>query len=132
MELKEFAKKIDGKEYGYQIFSDEEIQIAKDNGFIIVYGMSDDLMEFEGVMRDEGGCFDGGEVYFNRDLVCCDDDEKDMFPNCIKALWYKGKDKEGNTIAWTYETVIPHETFMIYEDGEPYCRGIVFHVDELK
>ena len=69
MELKEFAKKIDGKEYGYQIFSDEEIQIAKDNGFIIVYGMSDDLMEFEGVMRDEGGCFDGGEVYFNRDLV---------------------------------------------------------------
>lgn len=46
MELKEFAKMIDGKQYGYPQFTKEELQIAKDNGFAILYGASDDLMEF--------------------------------------------------------------------------------------
>lgn len=27
---------------------------------------------------------------------------------------------------------IPHETFDIFEDGEPFCRGIVFSVNDLK
>jgi len=31
-----------------------------------------------------------------------------------------------------YETDIPHETFDIYEDGEKFCRGIVFSIDSLK
>ena len=37
-------------------------------------------------------------------------------------------DKNGNIISWTYDVPIEHETFMIYEDGEPYCRGFVFRV----
>ena len=42
------------------------------------------------------------------------------------------RDESGSLIAWTYRTDIPHETFMIYEDGEPYCRGIVFNIDDVK
>ena len=45
---------------------------------------------------------------------------------CIKALWCKEDD-----ITWTYKTDIPHETFMIYEDDEAYCRGIVFLINDL-
>ncbi len=134
MDIKEFAKSISGKEYGYPQFTKEEIETAKENGFVIVYGASDDLMEFEGAIRDEGGCFDGGEVFFNREGILYEiGGSREWKPNIIKAIWCDGeKDKDGKEITWTYKTDIPHETFMIYEDREPYCRGIVFSIDDLK
>ena len=135
MDIKEFAKSISGKEYGYPQFSKEEIETAKENGFVIVYGASDDLMEFEGAIQDEGGCFDGGKVYFNKNEVCQDKTDRsafDNYSNSINAVWDGDTDKNGKSITWTYETDIPHETFMIYEGGEPYCRGIVFNIAGLK
>lgn len=44
MTLKEFAKKLNGREYSYPQFTNEDLAIAKENGFIIVSGASDDLM----------------------------------------------------------------------------------------
>lgn len=132
MDIKKFAKSISGKEYGYPQFTKAEIETAKENGFVIVYGCSDDLMEFEGAIRDEGGCFDGGNVYFNETGVI-DDNLVTLFDKCIKAIWCGGeKDKDGQEITWTYETEIPHETFMIYDGGEPYCRGIVFRIEDVR
>lgn len=135
MDIKEFAKSISGKEYGYPQFTKEEIKTAEENGFVIVYGASDDLMEFEGAICDEGGCFDGGRVYFNKTEVCQDESDRsafDNYSNSINAVWDGDTDENGKLITWTYETDIPHETFMIYEDGEPYCRGIVFNISDLK
>lgn len=131
MNIKEFASKLNGIHYGYPQFSDEEIAMAKVNGFVIVSGASDDLMEFEGAIRDEGDCFDGGKVYFDRNGVSQDGTKR---VNVIEALWCdkEALDDNGNVITWTYKTDIPHETFMIYEDGEPYCRGIVFNIADLE
>jgi len=44
----------------------------------------------------------------------------------VDALWAK---EDG--YSWTYRTDIPHATFEIVEDGEPYCRGIVIDVADL-
>ena len=131
MEIKEFAQMIDGKQYGYPQFTKEELQIAKDNGFVIVCGASDDLMEFEGAICEECGCFDGGEVWFNRNGVV--DAPATTGDRCIEALWCDNgaRDENGEIITWTYKTDIPHETFMIYEDEETYCRGIVFSINDL-
>lgn len=132
MDIKEFAKSISGKEYGYPQFTKEEIETAKENRFVIVYGASDDLMEFEGEICDEGGCFDGGNVYFNETGVI-HDDLATSFDKCIKAIFCgEEKGEDGQKITWTYETEIPHETFMIYEGGEPYCRGIVFSIEDVR
>lgn len=130
MDIKEFAKKLDGREYKYPQFTKEELQIAKDNGFVIVYGASDDLMEFCGAIYDEGGCFDGGDVFLDRNGVSQDGTERS---NCVTALWCDDeiKDENGGLITWTYKTDIPHETFMIYDDGESYCRGIVFNIENV-
>ena len=126
MDIKEFAKSNSGKEYGYPQFAKEEIETAKENGFVIVYGASDDLMELEGAIYDEVGCYDGGVVRINENGVSgCKDDKY------IEALWCKNVDDTKSDIAWQYNTDIPHEPFMIYEDGEPYCRGIVFSIDDL-
>lgn len=129
MTLKEFAQSLDGREYNYPQFTKEEIQTAKNNGFVIVYGSSDDLMEFDGAIYDEGDCYNGGNVYFDRDGV-----RDSSAPNKIKAIWCSDNalDKNGQRIDWTYKTDIPHETYMIYDEGEPYCRGIVFSVNDLK
>ena len=120
MTLKEFCEEISGKEYGYPQFTDEEIETAEENGFVIVYGYSDDCIEFDGAIRDEAECFGDGKVYFDRDGI-----GKNK-PNMIEALW----DREN--ISWIYQTEIPHDTFMIYEGGELFCVGIVFDINDLR
>ena len=40
----------------------------------------------------------------------------------VKAVWAP----EGENLSWLYRTALPHATFQVNEDGEPYCRGIVF------
>lgn len=130
MDKKELAQLINGREYGYGIFRDVR-RAAIDAGLVIVSGASDDLMEFDGAIYDEGGCFDGGKVFFDRTGVSQDGDER---ANCIEALWCNKSalDENGNVVTWTYKTDIPHETFIIYDDGKPFCQGIVFNLSDVK
>lgn len=131
MDIKEFAKSISGKERSYPQFTKEEIRIAKENGFVIVYGCSDDLMEFDGAIRDEIGCYNDGTAWVKGKRVS--DAPIVVGEKTIKAIWCGGEmDEDEREITWTYKTEIPHETFMIYGDGEPFCRGIVFGVEDLK
>lgn len=131
VDIKEFAKSISGKERGYPQFTKGEIQTAKENGFVIVYGCSGDLMEFRGAIDDESGCYEGGRIYFEKTGVLSMDKPNNN-KNWIDAVWRDERIENGEIITWTYEAEIPHETFMIYEGGEPFCRGIVFKVEDLK
>ena len=128
MTLKEFSERLNGIEYnGYSILSKEDIKIAKENGFVIVTGASDDLMELEGAIEDEAGCFDDGKVYISKRGV-----EEKKTKNMIEALWCQTKDENGVVIPWAYETKIPHETFLVMDAGEVYCMGIVFNANDVK
>ncbi len=40
MKIKEFAEKINGKEYEYPIFTEEELKIAKENGFVCLFAFA--------------------------------------------------------------------------------------------
>ena len=129
MKLKEFARLINGRQYGYQMFTKEELQLAKDNGIVIVTGASDDLVELEGAITDEGDCFEGGQIHVKaipNGGIVYNCERSDVFS--FTAKWCAEKDVNGNTISWTYDVPIEHDTFMIYEDDEPYCRGFVFRV----
>ena len=124
MTKKEFADKLNGREYaGYHQFTTSEVETAKENGWFIVYGASDDLIEFDGAIYDEDGCHGGGNIYFDKDGV-----GKDK-ANCIEARWCEEID--GRHVCWSYETDIPHETFKIMEDGEVYCIGMIISVNDL-
>lgn len=129
MKLKEFAEMLNGKEYGYPQFTEAELQIAKDNGFVIVCGASDDLMEFNGAIYDEGGCFDEGRVYFDANGVNQEGEER---ANCIQAVWSNGVNRNGVPATWTYKTDIPCERFDVFEGDDLYCEGLVFSVEDLK
>lgn len=123
MTAKELADLLDGREYGNEITA-SEAKAAAEAGLVVVFGASDDLIEFRGAIDDEGGCFNGGIIYFDRDGVAQDGEEKEF---SIKAIWCGQND-----YSWSYEADFPHRSFAILEDGEPYCRGIVFSVDDLK
>lgn len=128
---------LTGREMGSEITADEEAA-AKTHGLLVIFGASDDLMEFRGAAHDEFNCFDGGTALIDargmlpeRDNIEEDGELKDFFarqPDAkqVEALWAAEGDH-----SWTYRTDVPHATFEIVEDGEPYCRGIVIDVADL-
>ena len=137
MTMKEFAKMLSGREYGMELTKDEERQAA-DAGLVVVYGYSDDNVELRGAIDEEVGAWDGTTIRLTKTGVlqgpACDSAENCECPyfaaaknaaKTIEAVWGAGG------VSWTFETDIPHETFNIYEDGELFCVGIVFSVEDL-
>lgn len=135
MTAKELAEMLSGRKYGIEITS-EEARAAKDAGLVVVYGYSDDNVEFAGAIDDEVGAYEGATIYLTPAGVLqepdCGREDCPYFTKerekakAIKAVWHD----EGGP-CWTFETDIPHETFTIMEDGEPWCIGIVFSMKDL-
>ena len=126
MTAKQLAEKMDGREYMNEITPDEERE-AYCNRLVAVFGYSDDCLEFAGYIDDEIGAFEGRTVEINHDGVVSDE-ARFNGANQIKAVWCP----EGTDFSWIIETNIPHESFRILEDGEHFCLGIVFCIDDLK
>lgn len=136
------AALLNGREYMEEITREEE-KTAESAGLIVIFGASDDLMEFRGVFSDEA--YPGRRerpVIFDRDGLLprweeVKDDEEDAeryfrrkrgMKASVQALWCpEGSDGP----SWAYKTDIPHATFEIVEDGEVYCRGIVIDLNDL-
>lgn len=136
MTMKEFAEMLSGREYGMEITKDEERQAA-DAGLLVLYGYSDDNVELRGAIDEEVGAYGGSTIHFTKDGIFYEPDFclKSSCPHykaakgaakAIKAVWH-----DEGAPCWTFETDIPHETFNIYEDGELFCVGIVFSVEDL-
>ena len=118
MTKEELAAKLTGIEYPVRISKELEAE-AKAAGLVIVFGASDDLMEFRGTICDEVGAYDGGEVWIDDEGVMPHSfdelphqDEKSLEAyfkrkskggkRKIEALWCQ----EGD-YSWTYRTEIP-------------------------
>ena len=136
MDIYEFAKILDGREYLNGITKEEE-KLAKELGYVVVFGQSDDLCELSGAIDDEIGAYKGTIIYLSKEGIFKYENGPEC-PSCklyrdtlnkcknIKAVWCGKED-----YAWAYETDIPHVTFGIYEDEYPYCQGIVFDLNNL-
>ena len=140
MDAKELAAKLNGRKYCREI-TDEEVKQAKEAGLVVAFCASDDLIEFRGAIRDEGDCYDGGTVLIDAkgvlpswdSVIECEESAHEYFERkakarTITALWPLANEP-GYT--WTYKTDIPHETFEIVKNNEPYCRGIVFNIFDI-
>jgi hypothetical protein len=135
------AALLHGREICKEITPVEE-SLAKDSGLVVVFGVSDDLIEFSGTIRDDRDCYKGGKFLIDRDGVLPDwnnvdhDDEEEMEKYFarkkgkafeIDAVW----DAEG--YSWAYKTSLAHATFDIMDGYDcRYCRGIVFSMEEVQ
>lgn len=138
--IEEVVAALNGVEYPVNIEKDfpDLNRRMKEAGIVVVYGASDDNMEFEGAISDEVSCYNGGFAYLNTSGMLvneCDNYECPHFDKLkamaakIEAIWCEDTTKDG--YAWTYKTDIPHVTFDVVEEGEKYCRCIVFRLADV-
>lgn len=136
MTKEELAKMLDGMKYSFHIITEKAKTLMAGTDLVVVIGASDDLMEFRGAINDEVGCWKGGVVYLDGYGLIendCDDHECPYFLKlCKKASFVHALWCYEPGISWTYKTDIPHATFNIMEDGDIYCRGIVFNLSDAK
>lgn len=109
-----------------------ELKCAKKNNLVIVTGYSDDLIELDGAIKQEGNCFNGGYFHlekYNEEWLLKNGEGS----NNISAIWFdKNKATDDlEVIPWSYKTNIPHESFYTTFSGEPHCEGFVFRVEDL-
>jgi len=142
MDTRELAEQLTGAQYPLHHHVLKELfDQAKAAGLVIVFGASDDLMEFRGAIYDEVDAYEGGTAFVDsegllpdRENIEDDDELQSYFlrkPNARKivACWDDDEFAIGAAdggFTWTYRTNIPHATFAVMDGDEPYCRGIVF------
>ncbi len=135
MNTQQIAEKLNGSVYPFNLGEDLQTE-CKENGFVVVCGASDDIMEFYGAFRDELGAYEGATAHINSEGLIqneCGDYDCPHYRKIIKeavtidAIWTDN----GSVPTWTYETKIPHETFLVLDDDNEYCRGIVFSLADV-
>lgn len=138
MNKEQLAELLNGREYRNEI-TREEAKLAKGNGLLVCFGVSDDLLELEGIISDEVGARNGTTAVIVKNKSGAIDilseyslreiqqvlSEHNLPFNLnkveIEAKWAP-KDPE---CSWLITTELPHATFDIFEDGDLYCRGMV-------
>ena len=135
MTIKEWATLLNGREYTKEMTKAEEKQ-AKEDGVVIVFGASDDLIEFRGVVDDEAGAWEGTteKITPTAKLYNPNENKETLEFNSmqisnmlkIQSIWCPKNENGEIWASWEVRTKVPHETFDIMEDGEIFCRGIVF------
>jgi hypothetical protein len=136
-----FAQHLNGVDVSDGI-PEQCIEEARKYGIVIVYGLSDDLIEFDGAIHDEAGVSDGDIIKFDAEGVIpewdtiekeIEQEVRDYFKRVDNTEVSEILVKESHgSFYWSYDTDIPHEKFHMLEDGEPYCEGIVFNINDLK
>jgi DNA-binding transcriptional ArsR family regulator len=141
MTKEEAAALLNGFEYPAREI-EQHATALKEAGLVAVFGQSDDLMEFRGAIYDELDAYDGRKASVDSEGLLpsfhiladeCDERELEAYfrrkPNVkqIEALWAP----DDLDASWLIRTEIPHATFDINEDGDIFCRGIVFALADL-
>jgi hypothetical protein len=145
--IAEVAMLLDGQEDRRAADKDVDT-LLKSLGFVVVFGLSDDLIEIRGVSDVE---IDGWQGQFRvgdrqdlrftpeglvDDHTALFDEEKGDFvdmpeapppPGAAIVDVRFGKDD----LFWVFETEAPHATFVTTLHGNPFCRGIVLDLANL-
>ena len=144
MTIQEFAKLLDGREYGEEITSAEEAS-AKDAGFIVAFGYSDDNLELRGAAHDEVGAWDGATAKINANGdILGSDEEEDEYTRLIKEGWTPPPGKrevltikakwcpDGVDTSWRITSSAPFSPFNVMEGNELFCIGAVIDFGEAR
>lgn len=134
MNKETLASMLHGRDYMGEI-TEEECKIAKDNKLVVVFGSSDDLVEFRGFVNDEQGAMDRTRIPFSsRGMIVneCDEDRCPYYQAKVDAATKIIVRWQNDSPNWFYETTIPHSTFDIMEGDDVFCRGIVFSMDDIR
>ena len=155
--IEDLAKLLDGNEYRDELYNEYGIDIydlCEQKKWVIVFGASDDLIEFEGFISDEDGAWDGtlmkfvtpGEFYLEDE-----DDEtykkakdymfhriskdelkeiknKDYKDTCIIEMLWDPKEIDAS---WQVNIKgAPFAKFNVMEDENIYCKAAIIDLSK--
>ena len=143
MTPQEFAERITGQEYPFAL---AEPELAKENGFVVLWGQSDDSLEVDGLVRDKASAWDGvtcridkeGVLEINEDGTFCSD-EPETIEECrdwvrrydasiqVKAEWCPDAYLRWRSTA-DDDPSKDKAIFVVLEDGQPNCEGLVIQM----
>lgn len=107
--------------YGEE-FTHEEIKQMKEDGIVVVYGASDDLVEIDGAIKEEIDSYIDSKFGY------------------IKNKFVRGKDSnfildvrhDINNCTFWFSTNVMQSTFVVYDEyDEPYCRGVFVSIYDI-
>lgn len=151
MTKEQLAEQLDGRSRRDEI-TDEQIQLAKENNLLVLFGASDDLLVARGAIYDEYVAYKGGEFLLVKDgEMYADNEEENTYhkaigdglyeasedtdtaddPHLIKSEWCP----DGNDgVSWRISTNMPSASFTLMGDDEEgvYCEGVVIDLDEVQ
>jgi hypothetical protein len=130
MTKESLAKQLDGREYGSEITTDE-CAMAKQCGLLIVFGYSDDNVEFRGAFEGEVGAYESGVIPFTTTGPLSEHDdgcECDFcgYKEAVKKAHILGF--EFKSEGWKFSTKLPHAKFTIKEGGGIFGEGLVIEL----
>lgn len=137
MNIEEIAKRLNGRDE-YSVMDGISKEELEEKNIVVVFGYSDDGINFHGAIEEQMSCYGGGTFYITKEGLLsnkCDDvycpyfrEQKENTKTKIEAVW--GSDG----YCWIYNTNIPHFTFDVMEENEDdkFCRGIIFWLHNLE
>ena len=138
MTIKDVAVMLNGREYGSEVSPREETEF-KNAGIVVVYGYSDDCVEFEGAVNTEIGIWNAGYIPLLNGVpfdVPCDTDEFEI--SCCPLLKEVAKRLKHIKVkfgmnGWEFDAEFPHEKFSIVErESDNSCsEGLVYSLADL-
>jgi hypothetical protein len=143
MLIEEYAKWLG--EFDMRELDESHFQTAKDNEWLVVFGHSDDCIELRGCFHDEtyydSNLFNldkGGLIPLWANIDHEDEEEVERYfkrkndRRLLKLFVRDNEDFEGENFLWIFDCDCPHYKFKIYDDGDPFCVGIVVDFEKLK
>ena len=124
MNKDQFAQLLNGRQYRSEMTEAEEMQAAV-NDFLVVFGASDDLLEFRGWINDEVGAWKGTTVSISEFGFINSKHVTSSFN--VKAEWCP----KHTDASWVITADVPYTSFAIMEDEEIFCHGIVIDIKEV-
>ena len=133
MDAKQLAAILDGRQYGSEITKEEE-KLAADAGLVVVFGYSDDNVELRGAIDAEVSAYNGTTVRLDGADVLENDCEDENCPHFERAMaqapFFRARWCATENVAWTFDVQWPHHTFLVFEDDEVFCKGVVFALSD--
>lgn len=143
MTPQQFAAMLNGREYGEEITKDEAA-LAKQHGLVVMYGHSDDAVVLHGAIDAIFNAYNGTRFHLDKDGFIPVGSVVPV-PFERRIAWGVRRDKgtlvharwNCNNIAWSFGFVRGGvmvelgKEFEVYENGERFSFGVVFHINEL-
>ena len=131
MNIKDFANHLGtrpmGDEVPYYLVCE-----AQRLNYLVIFGVSDDLVEICGKHHYEFDAFRPTTLYVTKNRVYS---ANETHPTTAKPIHVEySAPTATNPALWKFTTDIPHATFDVVEEGEPgiFCRGIVIDAETLE